>query len=173
MPQSESIYSDLLAGVNAAVVGLNLTYTPEGTTAPVNANVVVRKLPRVEENLGDTLPLIAICPKDTPERIEVASAESESGVFKWYVVEIVVIAAGNQDFVSNMPAYFSWREQIMRSFQSAKPVDVYGLYDTEMRPEVPIDRNRVNANYDYQGITVVFKCLEPRNNKVAAAVMAA
>lgn len=168
-----SVYGDILTQSTAVITALQLTYTPDGSSDPVAATVTIRKLPRALTGMGDTLPLIIVCPHDRPEKIEPASMEAESGVFVWYLVEYVVIAPGNMDMVSNLMAYLDWREKIRRAFQDPVPIDVDEVIDTEILPEAPLDREKAKVQYDYSALAVRYRCLEPRNNAVAAQIAAA
>lgn len=148
-----SIYNSILAAVQQDVAGLTLELGP--TVLPV----VIRKLPKAQEPL-DTVPCVLICP-DAPEQVEVANFEGL--VYVWYTVGVIVVAANNQDFATNLDTYLSWREQIRRLFQAPTLAGVSSVWDTEIHPEAVIDPEGVNDNYDYSGLTIRFRTVEPRD----------
>jgi hypothetical protein len=150
---AQSIYNSILTAVQQAVEGLTLELG--AATLPV----VIRKLPKVQEPL-DTVPCVLVVPA-APEQVEVANFEGL--VYVWYTVGVVVVAANNQDFSSNLDSYLSWREQIRRLFQAPSLPGVSQVWDTEVHPEPVIDPEAVNADYDYSGLTLRFRTVEPRD----------
>ena len=121
-----------------------------------------RKLPKVNETL-DALPVIIVCPSQTPEEIGDASFDNLVDVF--YNVDIVFVAANNQDQSTNLDEWLEWRQQIRRAFGQPDSITstVASIWDIEIRPMAPLDRTQINNNYDYSGLTIRFKSQEVRS----------
>lgn len=148
-------YTTILNAVVSQVTALGLTLG--ATTLPV----ALRKLPRAEETL-DTLPLICVCPSDRPESVE--NFSSEDVVLVKYVVEVVSIAGGKRDLTgTNLDSYFGWREQVRRQFQGELN-GVAAVINTTISLDSPLDRSKLNKNYDYSGMKLVFHTIESRTN---------
>lgn len=149
-----STYNSILSVVHDTIVNLALS----GIS---NSNIVIKKLPKAEENL-DTLPTIMIAPMNTPEQVKRFGFESTVSIN--YRVEVVIIAAGNLDLTSaDLPTYFTWRESIRKVFQQL-PLSTLGLpaniWDINVEMEVPIDRRLINELYDYMGMAIIFRSIE-------------
>jgi len=163
MPATLSTYDALLTSTAAIITALNLSGT---TPAPT---VAVRKLPVQSETI-DQLPLICIPPSEDPEELELFSFENEIDVV--YHVDIVIIAPGNRDFVTNLDQYLAWRQQIRRCFQDNIAINAYlagqgitaNIWKAETYPLTPLDRSQINILYDYSGLSVGFYSLEQRDN---------
>lgn len=150
-----SIYNSILQAIQAAVAGLTLTL---GTTV---LPVYLRKLPKIGEDL-DAVPCVLICPSEKPEVVE--DAAGEGYVYVSYGVEIILVAAGNQDFAANLDFYLSARQQIRQLLQGVFLAGVPSAFNLEMVPETPIDRGAVSANYDYSALSVRVHSSEPRGS---------
>jgi len=149
-----SVYWSILNAVASIISNLGLTF---GVTV---VPIVVKKLGAVEQGL-DTMPVIEVCPDRNPERVSPASAESQ--VFVEYRLEVYAYASGNSDFTSqNLDVYLNWREQIRRQFQGTLLAGVPQVYDTDMQPEDPVDRDLMYQNYDLTLLAITFKTIEPR-----------
>lgn len=150
-----SIYYSILQAVQSAVAGLTLTLG--ATVLPVS----IRKVPPPGEDLN-AVPCILVCPSEKPETVE--DAAGEGYVYVSYGVEIVLVAAGNQDFTTNLDFYLNARQQIRQLFQGTSLAGVASVFDLEMVPETPIDRGAVSANYDYSALSVRVKSCELRGS---------
>jgi hypothetical protein len=133
----------------------------------IGDNVQVGKLPGVEEEL-DTLPLLVICPGDEDE--ECRRADFEGNKFAVYVFDMVLIskgkrllaASGNIDPNDDLYRQLDWRQQVRdRVFTPETFASVPVVKTTRVIPGRPVDRNRVNQNYDYSTITVRVFTQEP------------
>lgn len=125
----------------------------------------IRKLPKVDEEEIDTLPLLCIVPKDEPARRQPLCFGSPVAVgipgyspyYKvTYPVEIVWIVGGDRDFTSYLSFYMAWQSAIEAAFNLPDPLKaiVPSVWDVNVRPGLVIDRSIVNDNYDYGGLTV-------------------
>jgi len=152
---ANSDYDTINTEIQTTVKGLNLP----GTSA---ANIRYLKFPNVKPTDLGNLPIIIICPSDTPEDYSRVGFKSISVPYR---TEIVIVAAGNLDFASNLDTYLKWRETIRRAFQEFSVFNlsstIPGHYDTRcrlLRP--PIDRFRVLEGYDYMALEVVVSVFE-------------
>lgn len=150
-----AIYNDILDAVVSQIQTLGLTL---GSTSVV---VAKRKLPKREQGL-DTLPLIAVVPSDKPETVKRLGFEDAVSVT--YRVDVVVIATGDGDPVSNLDTYLDWRQKIRRLFQEWPLAGVDSVYDVRIDPDTVIDRDALNQNYDYSGLTAWFLSAEQSTN---------
>lgn len=148
-----SIYYTILTSAQQAVSGLSLVLG--STPLPV----LIRKLPKLGETL-DSAPVVLICPTEQPEKI--IDYATEGLVYVEYGVEIVIVAANNQDYLSNLDSYLNFRQQIRLLFQGTTLTGAPTVCDMDMIPEAPIDRALVAADYDYSAISVRFKSCESR-----------
>lgn len=147
-------FSSVLSVVKTQVDTLALTFSGAAV------GVAVRKLPRAEETL-DTLPLICVCPRG-PEQVEPFTTEDH--VLVKYQVEVVIIAAGNRDLTdTNLSTWLSWREQIRRLFQWGLE-GMTGCIKVDVNPDAPLDRGKLNKNYEYSGLGFRFWVVEARTN---------
>lgn len=139
-----------------AVVGLALALGLQ------SVQVKVRKLPKHQETVDDPLPLIAIVPSTKPDKDVPFDTGRDGGIRKLrtYTVQIVIIAAGNKDAISNLDVYQEWREQIANSFAKPRSVEHGKLLTTKFIPDVVIDRRVYSANYDYSGQAVQYSVVE-------------
>lgn len=143
-----SAYYSILQAAKQIVDGLLL--------ADWNAALVpsqIRKLPAVEEGL-DALPLVLIVPHDKPEGF-VRLSYRLIGVT--YRVEVVSVAANNHDLASHLDYLLSWRERIRTPFERPDLMmqNVNTVYLGWVEGEAPIDREKVNNNYDYSGLSLL------------------
>lgn len=147
-------FSNLLTAVKESIETLGLTF---GGSA---VGISLRKLPRAEETL-DTLPLICVCPRG-PEQVEAFS--TEDNVLVKYDVEVVLVAAGNRDLTStNLATWLLWREQIRRLFQFELST-ITTILKVDVNPDQPLDRAKLNQNYEYSGLGFRFWSIENRTN---------
>lgn len=156
---ANSLYSTILNFIVSQVSGLGLIY--QGNVVPV----VVRKLPKAEEVLETPLvaPVITVAPEERPEFIEPWSTENE--VLVKYGVDVVLIAAGNSNFTDiNMDTWFRWREEQRRLFQFGMQPTFSFVPFCEVTPDAPLDREKLNKNYEYSGLAFRFWVIEPRTN---------
>ena len=127
------------------------------------ADVKIRKLPKATESL-DGLPCVVVAPGEDPELLTPHSFEDDASYEVAYSVDVVCVADDDADFVTNIDRYFRWREQVRRAFQSPRLEDVPAVFDTRLKPLAPLDRQLLNNNYAYTGITVRFHASEQRTN---------
>lgn len=146
-----AVYNDILSAVQSQILSLGLTFNAKSVP------VTLRKLPAIIEEV-DTVPMIAVCPKDEPEEYKRIGFEKTMQVT--YQVEIVIIAPGNRDFESNLDVYLSWRESIRNLFRQPPLAGVPEVWMMMPKGEVPIDRDNVNSNYDYSGLVIEFTTVE-------------
>lgn len=151
----DALHQETTAAVEA--IGLSIG----GTVVSVAA----RKLPKAEESL-DTLPLIVVAPSDRPPREQPwdsgTAADGNARALREHLFDVVVIAAGNRDPVTGLPEYLQWRQKVSRRFGQPKALtNVAELYDTRVEPMQPIDRAAYAKQYDYSGLTLRFRCVEP------------
>lgn len=119
--------------------------------------VLKRKLPKIGETL-ESLPCLIVCPS-TPEK---AKYLCFGKVKVQYAFQIVMVAAGNRDFAANLGTYLDWREQVRRLLQKKGALTgVAEVFDQDAIPEVVIDRNAVNSNYDYSALGLIVTTAEP------------
>ncbi len=155
-----AVLNDLLGAIRSDITALNLTLNH----APLPVNV--RKLPKAEDPLLDPLPQVVVCPAVRPERVEQASFENL--VFKWYVIDVVILAANNGDEVSNLAAYAGFRDRISKLFQgppATAALSALGpapLYDQRVEPKTFLARDPIRKLYDVQALTAVCYTIEPR-----------
>lgn len=151
---AESVYQSILDTVKETVEGLELN----GTGDPGAPTVAIRKLPKAGESL-DTLPMIVVSPSETPEEVRPLAF---GGVFRIrYRVEITVIRSGNRNVIKGLDICLDWRQQIRKALQVTGAFeDVDDVYDVDFTPEVVIDRNMVNSNYDYSALGLVVTTAE-------------
>lgn len=143
---SNDIYNSILDASAGTVQGLFLV-----DLNPVN--IKVRKLPKATESL-DSLPLVVIAPSETPEEITRFSFEDDKSVQVVYSTDIVIIAADNRDFSSNIRKYLRWREQIRRAFQVQTISGVPSVFQIDIRPFSPLNRSMLNKMYAYSGLSL-------------------
>lgn len=147
-------FNTILTAVRNQVATLGLTFN--SSTVPV----AVRKLPRAEETI-DTLPLVCVCPRGAEQAEPFAS---EGYVLVKYDVEVVLIAAGNADYTdTNLSTWLSWREQIRRLFQWELS-GISTVMKVDVNPDAPLDRGRLNQNYEFSGLGFRFWSIENRSN---------
>jgi hypothetical protein len=158
------IYPDILRTAEAALKALNLQgLVPLHSAA---ANVVVRKLPAVEEEL-DMLPMLCVVPSDEDE--EIARADFEGGKFCTHKFDVAFIAKGrllpaaegNADPNSDLYRQLGWRKRVRDLFfDPVTFLSVGRIKGTTVKPGRPVDRNKVNQNYDYSIISVEVRTQE-------------
>ena len=139
-----SNYYTVLTAVKAVIDGLSLTLNAAAVPS------AVRKLPRAEETI-DALPLICVVPPQEPDSYEWNSFEGRNCQ---YPVEVVIVAAGNRDFTTNLDVYLSWRQAIRDAFKGPLLSGAPTVWRTDVDPELVIDREQVNNDYDYSGLIV-------------------
>ena len=148
-----SVYYSILAAVQSLVQKAATQFNPQPA-------VELRKLPKVGETL-EVLPVLLVTPHPQPEKDE--PADTEGRRFVDYRIQVVHVAAGNRDFQSNLDLYLNWRQAVRRLFDAPLLAGASQVYDTQVLPEVVIDRNLVNMNYDYSGLSFLFRAIEPRS----------
>lgn len=113
----------------------------------------IRKLPKVDEGI-DTTPLLCIVPRaEPPVRKPIAFGP----IYRvTYPCEVVAIAGGNRDFSTNLSTYMGWQSAIAVAFNSPANLKsiVPAVFDVNVRLGLIIDREQVNNNYDYGGLTI-------------------
>lgn len=135
----------------------------------ITTNVQLTKLPAVEESI-DTLPLAAVVPSESPEEVRPAAFENQAHAV--YSVDVVLVSKGkrllgmdgNTDANDDLARQLQWRESVRKAFYDPRALGVTGLWLTEVRPGPPIDRGKVNANFDYLPLTLRFHTLEQGTN---------
>ena len=143
-----SVYHDLLQSTVNLIQSLGLGIT----------NIQITLLPKAEEQL-DTLPLVCVCPHEEPETI--SRAGFESSVYKTYLIQVVIISAGNLVLDdTNLPTYMSWRQAIARAFQQT-PLPNFTSGDGYLWNVIPsfdavVDKFRISEMYDYQSLSIRF-----------------
>lgn len=141
-----SVAHDLGEIIVSAIEGLSLAV---GAAEPA---VEQRKLPAVAEEL-DTLPMILVVPPATPDRD--VPFDSEGARLQEYGYQVVIVAAGNRDAVTNLETWRDWRQQIADRFGTVRPIDYPGfLPPLKVLHDAAIDRATVAMNYDYSGLTL-------------------
>jgi hypothetical protein len=143
---NETLIQDAMV---TAVEGLNLTLN----TVPVP--VAKRKVPRRGETV-DPVPQIVVVQLGKPPPPVLASFEGD--LTYRYTEAVIIIAANNEDNLTNLATYQQWYESIRRLFQ--QPLAVAGIAGkvtwTMTNPERLIDPREVAEGYDYLslGVTV-------------------
>lgn len=146
-----SVYNSILDAVVSQVTNLGLVFN----MSPLP--VMKMKLPKAQETL-DVLPLVAVAPGSEAERVEPAGAEGTR--FLTYRVDVVVIAEGNRDLVTNLDAYLSWRQQVRGLFKGPLLAGVPQVWEVDTALLAPLDRGLVNQDYDYSGLSFRFHTVE-------------
>jgi hypothetical protein len=153
---STGIYNSILEAVRDKLKTLTLAGIDPET------GIKVRKLPKATESL-DSLPCVIIAPAEEPEEVEPLSAEDDAAMEVVYSVDVVAIADDDADFSTNLDRYLRWREQVRLAFQPPRLAAVAAVFDTDILPFSPLDRQLLNANYAYTGHTIRFHAAEQRN----------
>lgn len=148
-----SNYFNALSAIEASINGLSLAIG--GQTVTVN----IRKLPKREEGL-DPATQILVVPSETPERVEQFAYPNQVNVA--YSCQIVVINPNDGDQITNLPTYLDWRQSIRELFQGPPLTTVSGCWMTKIVPGRPLDREKINLNYDYLDLSVEVYCVEVR-----------
>lgn len=119
-------------------------------------SVVRRKLPW---DRNTPHPGIFVCP--APETVDLNGAllVANSGTVIGYAVQIVVIAASNQDLAGNLGRWLRWREQLRRAFEvspSRRPLNglVAECAATLIEPGPVFDPAAFHNQFDVQTLTV-------------------
>lgn len=147
---TQSVHYRCLAAYQARIQGLNLTDMP-------SSSIVIRWLPRKEEGLGDTLPLITLSP---------VGREGQPGILNnrddiEYPVLMAIIDKNNRDLVLNIPRNTLWRQQIFRAFRHQRLAGVPEIITTDVQPNYIVDPSLIASNYFYS--TILF---QPRSREV-------
>jgi len=96
----------ILRAVQGIVLGLGFTDPQTGVQIPV----YLRNVPRSQVGLDDALAAIYVYRSDAPEEYKrMAFGGNDSITFLIY---IVVLSPGNQDYDTNISTYDVWRDQI-------------------------------------------------------------
>lgn len=142
---------DAMAG---QIMGLALCDPATNQPIPVYR----KKVPRSQVGL-DNLPGIYIYRSDAPETYTRMAFGGNDSIT--YLIYIVIVAVGNQDFESNIYTYDSWRDQIESMFKPPNlPTDppllagVPGCWNLRIVPDVWLPRQQMNINYDYLGLAI-------------------
>jgi hypothetical protein len=151
-----SHYYDGLEAIREGILAAGLEGL--GIEAGTAGKVLIKKMPKVGEQIDGPLPLILVCPDDVPE--EVRPIDFEGGVDITYATEVAIVAAGDQDYAQNLPTYLDWREQIRRRFMFVGPPT--GFRSQRVSPGRPLDRGKLSQLYDYQTLTVRLTVREVR-----------
>lgn len=155
----DSVGDALLQEARLAVEAIGLSIG--GTVLPVK----VTKLPTAEEGV-DTVPLVAVCPGASPPRPDqpwdTGGDDGKARMLRERTVDVVAIAPSNRDPVTGLPEYLEWAQKVSRRFgQPLSLPAVAELYETRVEPFAPIDRAAYSRNYDYSGLSLRFRTVEP------------
>jgi len=149
MPALASNYNAILGAVQTIISALTLKDW-NGNNLPI----AVRKLPRSGETIDTPLPILCIVPKEKPPN---RKPYTFGPFFKMtYPVEVVFVAAGNSDFTTNLNFYLGWLAEITSTFDLPAGIQatVPLVWDLNVVPDLVIDREEVNDDYDYGGLTI-------------------
>ncbi len=148
-----AVLDNILTGVVNQVTSLHLRY---GTRALA---VETRKLPTAEEEIDVPLPVICVNMSDRQETAKCYCFDPAAGralLKKVYYVDVTTISAGNHDFTgTGINIYAAWRENILNAFRPPWGTPIIGVpqvFDLDVIPDVFLDRQKLNQNYDYQCI---------------------
>jgi hypothetical protein len=144
-----------------AALGLFVVQNNAQVVVPVN----VRLLPTALNAALAPLPQIVICPSERGEKMSFASAEGQ--VFKEYVVQVVIIAAGNLDTTGDLVTLTNWREMISRLYQglnSANLAGLAGVWKSTVEYLPFLDRTGWTKAYNVVPLHVRIFTIEPRSN---------
>jgi len=147
------VHNAILTAVRNEVAALALA----GLAA---ANVKVRKLPTVREEI-DTLPCVLVAPAEEPERVEPLSFDPPALWRVVYAVDVVIVAADNADFSTNLDTYLRWREQVRRALATPRLAGVPQVFDVDVETLAPLDRGRLPELYAFSGLSFRFHVAEP------------
>ena len=149
---SLDVYQTILDAAEGVVSALALEEAPR---------VTQRMLPVAREEI-DTLPAIFVCPSETPEEERRLSAEDDAGQEVVYSVDVVAVAANENDYATHQRKYLRWREQLRQAFRVPRMDEAPTVYQTEIRGWAPLDRRKLNETYLYSGFTLRFFSAEAR-----------
>lgn len=150
---SASVYAKLVRGVEQLCRATPL-YIRDG-----EASVVLARLPVARDAL-ESLPAVAVCPAEQPERSEPFATGGYQSVT--YVVQVVVIAASNRDASRGMADVLDARETLRKLFQRPSNIQAYApeVLQADAAGEAPLARSAVFRGYDVSGFTARFRCIE-------------
>lgn len=149
-----SVVSDVYTGIKTLIQGLSLS-------GFVANDIIIRKLPRIDESL-DNVPKVIIAPaQDQDEQVESASFEDED--FVTYPIDIVVVTAGNMSLSeAGLNAIQDYRTSIRAALRAMVLSGVSSLVTIEVEPDAVVDEDKLNANYDYSLIRALVTVQEAR-----------
>jgi len=149
-----SVVSDVYAGLKTLIQGLSLS-------GFAGDDIVVRKLPRIDESL-DSVPKIIIAPaQNADETVVSASFEDEDHVT--YPIDIVIVTAGNQSLdQAGLTSIQGHRTSIRAALRQMVLSGVSGLLKIDVEPDVAIDEDKISSNYDYSPIRALVTVTEAR-----------
>lgn len=148
-----SNYFNALTAISNSIQGLDLALS--GQAVAVN----IRKLPKREEGL-DPATQVLVVPSETPERVEQFAYPNQVNVT--YSCQVMVVSPNDGDQITNLPTYLDWRQDIRQLFQGPPLTTVSGCWMTKIVPGKPLDREKINLNYDYLDLAVEVSCVEVR-----------
>jgi hypothetical protein len=140
--------------ISSAVLAVVQGLTLAGISS---ANISRKMLPHIGEVI-DNLPAILIAAGEAETQTPL-SFEGQSDLV--YPVEVSIVAAVNRDYVTNLPAFFQWRQQIRQAFLpgpllSGAPT----VWMVRLRPQAVFDRSDLDKNYGYISVSFDFHSAE-------------
>lgn len=152
---ADPLHYRCLVAIQAAVRALALTGVP-------SANVVIRWLPRFQEQLGhvaaDPTPLIVIAPLG----IETLTPATNDGEDIGYPC-LVAIYDGDPDLTNNLDRDLQWREQIIAALRESNLPTVAEVIRCRVEPDTIIDLTAWANNYWFSAFTVRCVARQPRD----------
>jgi hypothetical protein len=163
-----SVLNDILNNVTGIVTALGLSMN--GQAVPV----VLRKGAKKEPGV-DPVPLITVSNESGSEewhRFAFGNGPKISPTWKViYKINITVIAANNDDFLTNLDVYAQWRQQLRNTFTSwpqATPQvplpNVPQVFDLDVTPESFLDLGTMQVQYDDQRVSLLVTAAETSTN---------
>ncbi len=151
-----STFNDLLNNVQATIQGLSLTWG----NPPVSIPVLVSDEALNREGIEPTpLPNIFVAPAPNQGE-QVSQAATGNLVDVVYPISISIVASGNAQFETNLPAYLDLREQIKWSLQRVHYGNVLGMWFVAVVPKQVLNMDMQRDNYDLSILEVNFTVTE-------------
>lgn len=119
-------------------------------------NVVVLKTARWLPQISlPQLPIILVVGEDRIESIDPfctqGNNDTDNLVLVKYFMNVVTIAAGEQDNIANIDIWLNWREQERRLFQWGMAAQFPNCFKSEFIGDPPILKEAFLKNYDVSG----------------------
>lgn len=147
-----SVHYDCLTVVQSTIEGLSLT------SLNATDGVRVGMLPRVSDKI-DRLPCVLVTLADAEQQLGTLNSLDDIG----YPIGVWIIAASNDDWLSNLERYLTWRQSIFRRFRnqvvSGLPASIV---NTLTEPAPIVDEATLNKGYYYSGVVFTFVSREAR-----------